>query len=265
LRWGEVHKAAALYGVRWLYDLTPRFKLGLIRAYRTALHALLPWHFWRRVTTDVPASPARLCMWPLVLFLPAYVLMLLLNTTHEYLCHKWMVPPGPFALEFFAPFAYDAGEMSPTGQVAPLWFPDREIPGRVAGGILPALMLLALARSRRTAGIRPVHLARAATYAQLHFLSALLRHAFALLVALDGNFSGGIRLGRGFYHWWGVIGRCEGYALTAWLTLWWYFACTRGLRLPRALALAAAFVAVMPLVIATLGYWRYWGFRWHAF
>jgi len=184
--------------------------------------------------------------------------------THEYACHQWAVPPAPFTLEFFAPFAYDAGELSPTGAVGPLWFPDRAALGRAIGGVTPALMLLLLPAARAAAAVRPLHLARIAVYAQLPFLSALFWHCFSLLVALDGVLNLGLRLGRGFYHWWGIVAGWEGHALTAWLVLWWYCAVSRGLRLPRPLAISAALVALLPVVIASLGYWRYWAALWHA-
>jgi hypothetical protein len=138
--------------------------------------------------------------------------------------------------------------------------------GLALGGITPALMLLALGPTRAAAGIRPSHLARIAVYAQLPLFYTLSSHAFSMLVGIDGSVDGGVALGRGFYTWWGRIGRAEMYGSAAWLLLWWYFAVSRGLRPPHArqLGALASLVALLTLLILVLGYWRWWYFSFYA-
>ncbi len=233
-------------------------------AYLTAFRALAPWRFWAIVTTTVPASPARLAVWLALILIPAYGALLGCQMLWQWMLEGTLLPADAGSrMEFFAPMLYDMGETTPAGGSAPLWFPNRLVPGMAVGGILPALMLLALVRTRAAAGIRGVHLARVAVYAQLPLLSTLFWQTFGTLVAINSTWPGPIRIGKSFYFWTDVIARTEECLLVVWLALWWYFAVARGLEPGhrRFLGAACALVAILTAAIFELGDWRQWYFR----
>jgi hypothetical protein len=269
--WSTAFAAARNRSLQWLYDLTPVARPGIGRAYLTALHAMVPWSFWRAASRVVTVSPARLLLWPVVLLGPLYAIFLALNVTHLHACHGLYFPPaGGWRLEFLAPFLFDQGETTPSGKTAPLWFPDRFALGMALGGVLPGVMLLALRITRTRMGFRPIHVARVMVYAQTPLIFLFFWQAFAVAVAVDGVF-GWIRLTRTFYTVWGQVARVQNWALLLWLLSFWYFAITRGLDPPgldpparRCLGATCGLVALLGFALPWLGSWRVWYFEFGA-
>jgi hypothetical protein len=229
----------------WLYEHTPRRRLGLLRAWRTWGHAIIPRRLWRNLRLESRVSISRLLVWPLVVCLVFY----LINVCSELLTlyfmwgatkARWMGRgvilnwPQEILNAFLDPIASFRDEPLRT------WILDSQIfylPYALAGPLaivpLTPVILLMLTRSRAVATVRAAHIARAGIYQLAIFVPFLAIYALDSARDTYGYYRGG-PFGSGTMRWLlGTWTPVVGGTLMAWYMWFWHDAIVHGLRMPR--------------------------------
>ena len=166
--------------LRWFYEHSPWWRFD--KAFGTALRALAPWSFWRRVTVECEVKPSRLAPFPWVAWLCVHAML------------AAILVGGVAALAHFAPFNYGnrpgwfSKQFSPDAQTYIALAADDLLPFRreflsnpmrvriASSDVAPFLcaflgwsltvtaVLLATPSEWRTVRVRPVLVARIGVY-----------------------------------------------------------------------------------------------------
>jgi hypothetical protein len=245
-------------------------------ALRTWLMTAWPAVFWKRVTILAPVHPARLLIWPLVVWAMVWAAgSLLHNLAYGVrLAGAWAAGTASRAdwlplLEGWTSPCAQPRRYWPTRGLG--WRPSAELwIGNFAGPVAMTaawpLLLLVLRRTMSTARVRTAHIVRATAYS-LAWVPAL-----ALLHIADGALSTwrpAVKSGLGPYpglgaasslvlhdHWPAAV-----LAITLWLGLWWHEAICRGFRLRHGtevwafLLIAALLMEVVVVFLTDRGRW----------
>jgi hypothetical protein len=240
--WGGLLRTEPLT-LGWLYEHARGTGLGpraWARAAATLWRALQPWRFWAMVSIELPVAPWRAAAWLVLVMLAAHMFNGLVSSACTW--HVWLSPAwgrgnqglSTLLSAWTEPFA----EVQYTGfAVFARWhvqyWPKAVWAGMVAMSSYP-LTLLLLTHTRATARVRPAHIVRAWVYSASWMVPV---YACLGLFELERWLTGGRGItGSGSVVWWLVFrpNLVSVSAVLAWVNIAWYFAITRGLRLPRA-------------------------------
>lgn len=247
----------------WLYEHKPRRSLGLVRAWRTWGHTLIPSRFWGAVS-PMHATSRAVWLWPVVLF---GSLIFLGGTARAiagcFVRYPWFPyvltgslagrpprPDGPGLLSRLFEFVY-------LSWCYPLWYHNyanwprdqylRQLievwavpAATVAAATVCALTMLCLRHSRVVAAIRPAHIVRAAVY---RLAPLVIFYSLFITVFILHDF----RFGSQFGGWDKMLACTLVAASFVWGWTWWWTAIQRGWMMPRS-RLAAALIGLIDML-----------------
>lgn len=257
--------------VRWFYEHTPRGRLGVWRAIRTAARAIVPPLFWGQIGVRQRLAPRRMVLWvtgwlvavqcvagglQVVIAERVMAANMLANQSIYYGSGG---PTGPDELSspdelpvcaeaFLRPWLdlqFGSGAISP--RILVLDWPSYAMSLPVMTGFMGA-MLIVLSASRRVAKVRPTHVLRATVFgltgfvfvAQAIYIVPLAVEAARLLAASpQAVFNGDPAVQSSWtepinFWYFNAFGLLWPWLLLLpWFALWWYGAIVRGLALPK--------------------------------
>lgn len=274
----------ARHNVPWLYEHTPRRRgrwpiIGWRRAWATLVRTLAPWVFWRDVQLHARISIPRLLVWLGVLVVPLHVVWSLLNTWRRYVYFKsaapgWGIVTGSQWETFFInAWLYPLAELR--GTRTAMWSVHLRDPSYsfllpLGASVLMPVVLLLLSRTRATSRVRAGHVLRAGVYGLAWVAAWYLLWVLRTSVAVFEEWlSGGVSLrvlrartaatlpvsAR-------QLGMLALGIWCAWFGAYWWWALSRGLRLPRP-GLVWTLLMVAALLAGALATW-FDDRLWHA-